>query len=191
MKAIVRERFGPPVVLQLVDTDPPEVGASRGYEPGRSHPPSQTQPAPSLSSRARRAISRRRRRSAPRPRPERRPSPRWPKAPPVRQCRRCRPGWASGVRSWPSTATPARSRWPRSRPCRPEQKLTVDGIVGPQTWAALNKNPGGTYPAPTGLAVGGGQYRRSVKRQRQRPRSRISPACRPGVCGNRTGRACT
>jgi hypothetical protein len=25
---------------------------------------------------------------------------------------------------------------------------------GPQTWAALNKNPGGTYPAPTGLAVG-------------------------------------
>ncbi len=34
-----------------------------------------------------------------------------------------------------------------------EQKLTVDGIVGPQTWAALEKNPG-TYPAPTGLAVG-------------------------------------
>jgi len=34
-----------------------------------------------------------------------------------------------------------------------EQKLTVDGIVGPQTWAALDKSPG-TYPAPTGLAVG-------------------------------------
>jgi GH25 family lysozyme M1 (1,4-beta-N-acetylmuramidase) len=34
-----------------------------------------------------------------------------------------------------------------------EQKLTVDGIVGPQTWAALNQSPG-TYPAPTGLAVG-------------------------------------
>jgi len=34
-----------------------------------------------------------------------------------------------------------------------EQKLTVDGIVGPQTWAALNRDPG-TYPAPTGLAVG-------------------------------------
>jgi len=38
MKAIVQERFGPPVVLQLVDTDPPEVGASRGYEPGRATP---------------------------------------------------------------------------------------------------------------------------------------------------------
>jgi peptidoglycan hydrolase-like protein with peptidoglycan-binding domain len=36
-----------------------------------------------------------------------------------------------------------------------EQKLTVDGIVGPQTWAALNQNPGSApYPAPTGLAVG-------------------------------------
>jgi GH25 family lysozyme M1 (1,4-beta-N-acetylmuramidase) len=35
-----------------------------------------------------------------------------------------------------------------------EQKLTVDGIVGPQTWAALNQNPAGGYPAPTGLAVG-------------------------------------
>jgi GH25 family lysozyme M1 (1,4-beta-N-acetylmuramidase) len=34
-----------------------------------------------------------------------------------------------------------------------KQKLTVDGIVGPRTWAALEKNPG-TYPAPTGLAVG-------------------------------------
>jgi peptidoglycan hydrolase-like protein with peptidoglycan-binding domain/GH25 family lysozyme M1 (1,4-beta-N-acetylmuramidase) len=34
-----------------------------------------------------------------------------------------------------------------------QQQLTVDGIVGPQTWAALNQNPG-TYPAPTGLAVG-------------------------------------
>ena len=27
MKAIVQERFGPPDVLQLVDTDPPEVGS--------------------------------------------------------------------------------------------------------------------------------------------------------------------
>jgi NADPH:quinone reductase-like Zn-dependent oxidoreductase len=27
MKAIVQERFGPPDVIQLVDTDPPEVGA--------------------------------------------------------------------------------------------------------------------------------------------------------------------
>jgi NADPH:quinone reductase-like Zn-dependent oxidoreductase len=27
MKAIVQERFGPPDVLQLVDIDPPEVGA--------------------------------------------------------------------------------------------------------------------------------------------------------------------
>ena len=27
MKAIVQERFGPPDVLQLVDTDPPEAGA--------------------------------------------------------------------------------------------------------------------------------------------------------------------
>jgi NADPH:quinone reductase and related Zn-dependent oxidoreductases len=27
MKAIVQERFGPPDVLQLVDTDLPEVGA--------------------------------------------------------------------------------------------------------------------------------------------------------------------
>jgi peptidoglycan hydrolase-like protein with peptidoglycan-binding domain len=34
-----------------------------------------------------------------------------------------------------------------------EQKLTVDGIVGPLTWAALLADPG-TYPAPTGLAVG-------------------------------------
>jgi len=35
-----------------------------------------------------------------------------------------------------------------------EQKLTVDGVVGTQTWAALNQNPGGAYPAPAGLAVG-------------------------------------
>jgi peptidoglycan hydrolase-like protein with peptidoglycan-binding domain len=37
-----------------------------------------------------------------------------------------------------------------------QQKLTVDGIVGPQTWSALNQNPGGAvpYPAPTGLAAG-------------------------------------
>ena len=36
------------------------------------------------------------------------------------------------------------------------QKLTVDGIVGPQTWSALNLNPGGAvpYPAPAGLAAG-------------------------------------
>ncbi len=34
-----------------------------------------------------------------------------------------------------------------------QQNLTVDGVVGPQTWAALDQNPG-TYPAPTGLAVG-------------------------------------
>ena len=27
MRAIVQERFGPPDILQLVDTDPPEVGA--------------------------------------------------------------------------------------------------------------------------------------------------------------------
>jgi NADPH:quinone reductase-like Zn-dependent oxidoreductase len=27
MKAIVQERFGPPDILQLVDTDPPEAGA--------------------------------------------------------------------------------------------------------------------------------------------------------------------
>jgi peptidoglycan hydrolase-like protein with peptidoglycan-binding domain len=34
-------------------------------------------------------------------------------------------------------------------------KLTVDGIVGAQTWAALNQNPGPPpYPAPAGLAVG-------------------------------------
>jgi peptidoglycan hydrolase-like protein with peptidoglycan-binding domain len=36
-----------------------------------------------------------------------------------------------------------------------QHKLTVDGIVGPQTWAALNANPGpAPYPAPTGLAAG-------------------------------------
>jgi peptidoglycan hydrolase-like protein with peptidoglycan-binding domain len=34
-----------------------------------------------------------------------------------------------------------------------QKNLTVDGIVGPQTWAALNQDPG-TFPAPTGLAVG-------------------------------------
>src|ERR1700733_2072976 len=34
--------------------------------------------------------------------------------------------------------------------------LTVDGVVGPQTWSALNQNPGGAqpYPAPTGLTAG-------------------------------------
>jgi Fibronectin type III domain len=32
----------------------------------------------------------------------------------------------------------------------------VDGVVGPQTWSALNLNPGGAvpYPAPAGLAAG-------------------------------------
>jgi len=37
-----------------------------------------------------------------------------------------------------------------------QQKLTVDGIVGPQTWSALDQNPGGAvpYPAPTGLVAG-------------------------------------
>lgn len=34
-----------------------------------------------------------------------------------------------------------------------QQHLTADGVVGAQTWAALLKDPG-TYPAPTGLAVG-------------------------------------
>jgi peptidoglycan hydrolase-like protein with peptidoglycan-binding domain len=34
-----------------------------------------------------------------------------------------------------------------------QQNLTADGVVGPRTWAALNQDPG-TYPAPTGLAVG-------------------------------------
>ena len=34
-----------------------------------------------------------------------------------------------------------------------QQHLTVDGIVGAQTWAALNQDPG-TYPAPAGLAAG-------------------------------------
>jgi peptidoglycan hydrolase-like protein with peptidoglycan-binding domain len=34
--------------------------------------------------------------------------------------------------------------------------LTVDGVVGPATWSALNQNPDGAvpYPAPTGLAAG-------------------------------------
>jgi GH25 family lysozyme M1 (1,4-beta-N-acetylmuramidase) len=36
-----------------------------------------------------------------------------------------------------------------------KQHLTVDGVVGPQTWAVLLKDPGPPpYPAPTGLAVG-------------------------------------
>jgi peptidoglycan hydrolase-like protein with peptidoglycan-binding domain len=37
-----------------------------------------------------------------------------------------------------------------------EENLTVDGIVGPQTWSDLNQNPTQgppAYPAPTGLAV--------------------------------------
>jgi NADPH:quinone reductase-like Zn-dependent oxidoreductase len=33
MKAIVQERFGPPDVLQLVDTDPPEAGAGELTKP--------------------------------------------------------------------------------------------------------------------------------------------------------------
>lgn len=34
--------------------------------------------------------------------------------------------------------------------------LTVDGVVGPQTWSALNQDPSGPapYPAPAGLAAG-------------------------------------
>jgi hypothetical protein len=35
-----------------------------------------------------------------------------------------------------------------------QHRITVDGVVGPQTWAELNKNPGEpSFPAPTGLNV--------------------------------------
>jgi hypothetical protein len=38
MKAIVQERFGPPDVLQLVDTDPPEAGVGGVEWAWRSRP---------------------------------------------------------------------------------------------------------------------------------------------------------
>jgi hypothetical protein len=54
MKAIVQERFGPPDVLQLVDTDVPEVGAMTcwfGCMPPRSIRTTGTSCAATLSSR--------------------------------------------------------------------------------------------------------------------------------------------
>ena len=38
MKAVVQERFGPPDVLRLVDTDPPEVGADDRLHGGLLRP---------------------------------------------------------------------------------------------------------------------------------------------------------